>query len=113
MVLIAAGGVVGYLPLKRPGDVSNPDAPFTSSEKEDTDALADWPLYGLNPRDEVPAGGAGKAPYKVKWRFKAQALVEYSPIVVGDFMYGINNAGLAFGSTATAARRDGRARSPP
>jgi outer membrane protein assembly factor BamB len=90
-------GIAAYLLLKPPSDVSNPDAAFEAAEKAAAEGLVDWPLYGLDPaRTRFLPTDRVKPPYKVKWRFKAQALVEYSPVVGGGFLYGINNIGTAF-----------------
>jgi outer membrane protein assembly factor BamB len=37
-----------------------------------------------------------RPPYKVAWTYDARHLMEYSPIVVGDTLYGIDNNGEAF-----------------
>jgi outer membrane protein assembly factor BamB len=67
----------------------------------------DWPTYGLNaqrtrylPTDTV------KPPYKVDWTYDGRHLMEYSPIVVGDTLYGIDNNGEAFAlNTANGKQR--------
>jgi outer membrane protein assembly factor BamB len=57
----------------------------------------DWPTYGFDqqrtrylPTDRV------KPPFQVAWRYDARHLMEYSPIVVGNRLYGIDNNGEAF-----------------
>ena len=102
---IAALGVLAYLELRRPGDVSNPDADFSAAEREDTTKLANWPLYGLDPeRTRYLPAAKVKPPYKIKWRYDARGLVEYSPIVVEKHLYGISNGGWAF----DLRRQDGK-----
>jgi outer membrane protein assembly factor BamB len=67
----------------------------------------DWPTYGLNqqrtrylPTDTV------KPPFKVEWRYDARHLMEYSPIVAGNTLYGIDNNGEAFAlNTANGKQR--------
>lgn len=95
---IAIAGLAGYLILKRPGDVSNPDAAFREGDQQKpVVGVTNWPTYGLN--DErtryLPAQGVGP-PFKVAWRFNGRKLLEYSPILVGGQIYGINNNGEAF-----------------
>src|SRR5262245_9235821 len=58
---------------------------------------SNWPTYGLDgartrylPTDTV------KPPFRIGWKFDPGKLMEYSPIVVGDRIYGIDNNGLAF-----------------
>jgi outer membrane protein assembly factor BamB len=106
VVVVAAVGLVGYLLLKRPGDVSDPDAAFdASAEQEDTNREFNWPLYGFNPeRTRFLPAGLVHPPFKVKWRFNARKLVEYSPIVVDGVLYGINNNGEAFALDARTGK---------
>ncbi len=98
VVLIAAVALVGYLLLKRPADVSRGnEEPFSASEPKETFKLVNWPLYGYDLRRTryLPTGGA-KPPFQVKWRYDSGALMEYSPIVVDNVIYGINNRGEVF-----------------
>jgi outer membrane protein assembly factor BamB len=96
VLLTAAAVLVAYLVLKRPGDVSNPDAPFEVEEAKEV-RTENWPLYGFNPeRTRYLPAKKLKPPFKVTWKFKAEALLEYSPIVVDGTIYGLNNNGLAF-----------------
>ena len=90
--------VVGYLVLKRPGDKSCP-APctITSEAPKPVSGTTNWPMYGLSPERTRYLDAPGvKPPFRVRWRFKAGHLLEYSPILVGNQMFGINNNGLAF-----------------
>jgi outer membrane protein assembly factor BamB len=67
----------------------------------------DWPTYGLDSgRTRYMPTNAVKPPYKVAWRYDARHLMEYSPIVVGDTLYGIDNNGEAFAlNTANGKQR--------
>jgi outer membrane protein assembly factor BamB len=105
VLLAAALALVAYLLLKRPGDVSNPDAPFEAPGAQASAAAVDWPTYGQNgERTRYLAAKGVKPPFKVAWRFKGQALLEYSPIVVAGTLYGINNNGLAFALDAKTGK---------
>jgi outer membrane protein assembly factor BamB len=100
--------VVGYLILKRPADKSC-EAPCTITSEAPTpvSGLADWPMYGLNlERTRYLDAPAVKPPYSIRWRFKGGHLLEYSPILVGRQLFGINNEGLAF----SVKTRTGKAR---
>jgi outer membrane protein assembly factor BamB len=107
-VAIAAVAVAGYLILKRPEDVSNPSAAFTEEpESKAVVGVADWPLYGLNEeRTRYLNAPEVKPPFKVKWRFKGNRLLEYSPVLAGGSLYAVNNNGLAF----AIKTRSGKAR---
>ena len=99
--VVAAVGLVGYLLLKPPADVSDPNAAFNASEQEDTSDVVDWPLYGFNQeRSRYLPAKLVRPPFQVNWRFNARKLVEYSPVVVDGVVYGINNNGEAFAISA-------------
>jgi outer membrane protein assembly factor BamB len=101
--------LAGYLILKRPADKSCPD-PCTIETTTDTGPVTktvDWPLYGLNKeRTRFLDAPNVKPPFTTKWTFKGRRLLEYSPIVVGGTIYGINNNGTAF----AVKKRSGKAR---
>jgi outer membrane protein assembly factor BamB len=109
-VLIAAVGVAAYFAfIKRPGDKDCPDPCTieTAAEEKAIVGVADWPIYGRNPeRTRYLNAPKVNAPYVVKWRFKGRRLLEYSPILVGGSLYGVNNNGLAF----SVKTRNGKAR---
>jgi outer membrane protein assembly factor BamB len=98
VAVVAAIAVVGYLVFKRPGDKTCP-APctLTSEAPQAVTGVTDWPMYGLNEEHtrylDAPAV---KPPFSIRWHFKAEHLLEYSPIYVGGQLFGINNSGLAF-----------------
>ena len=96
---VAIVGVGGWLLLRSPSGSSEAStttaaaAPASSPAPQGTD----WPTYGLDqartrylPSDRV------RPPYKLAWSYDAGHLMEYSPIVVGDALYGIDNNGEAF-----------------
>jgi outer membrane protein assembly factor BamB len=67
----------------------------------------DWPTYGLDTaRTRYLPTKTVKPPYKVAWRYDARHLMEYSPIVAGGTLYGIDNNGEAFAlNTANGKQR--------
>lgn len=109
VIAIATAGVVGYLVLKRPGDVSNEDAAFDVADQEGKGVvgLANWPFYGLNRERTryLPAEDL-KPPFKVTWRINARKLLEYSPVLFAGSIYTINNNGEAL----SAKTRNGKIR---
>lgn len=109
IVLVAVAGLAVYFAfIKRPGDKDCPDpCTIEAEEAKPIVGVADWPLYGLNQeRTRYLNAPDVKPPYVVKWRFKGRRLLEYSPIVVGGSLYGVNNNGLAF----SVKTRSGKAR---
>jgi outer membrane protein assembly factor BamB len=106
VVVVVAVGVAAYLVLKRPGDKSCP-APctLTSQAPQPVSGQTDWPIYRLNPeRTGYLDAPAVKPPFSIRWRFKGEHLLEYSPILVGDVLYGINNNGMAFALKASSGK---------
>jgi outer membrane protein assembly factor BamB len=108
IALAALIGAIGYLVAKRPEDVSNPSAAFTAEAgPKPIVGDANWPLYGLNPeRTRYLNAPEVKPPYSVKWSFKANNLLEYSPVLHGGSLYAVNNNGRAF----AVKTRNGKAR---
>ena len=110
---VAIVGVGGWLLLRSPSNASQPSTTTsTTSASHPAPQTTDWPTYGLDaartrylPSDRV------QPPYKVAWSYDARHLMEYSPIVVGETLYGIDNNGEAFalntrnGKPALAPRR--------
>src|SRR5262245_28721836 len=96
--LVAVVGVGGWL-LLRPSSSSSPAPPATvaSAPAAPPPPTTNWPTYGLNTqRTRYLPTGQVKPPYKLAWTYDARHLMEYSPIVVGDTLYGIDNNGEAF-----------------
>ena len=93
-----AVGVGGWLLSRDPGGSEE----TTTSAKAPPPAPAapqttNWPTYGLDAaRTRYMPTHKVKPPYKVAWTYDARHLMEYSPIVVGDTLYGIDNNGEAF-----------------
>jgi outer membrane protein assembly factor BamB len=105
--LIACLAVLGPLGLLGCGGSSQTTSTTTEAAPPPAPQTTDWPTYGLDqqrtrnlPTDTV------KPPYKVAWSYDARHLMEYSPIVVGDTLYGIDNNGEAFAlNTANGKQR--------
>ncbi len=98
-VLAIAAAIAGYLILQRPEDKSCPDPCVLETTAETGPVLqpVDWPLYGLNEeRTRYLDAPRVKPPYVTKWTFKGRRLLEYSPIIVNNALYAVNNNGLVF-----------------
>ncbi len=81
IAFLAAAGVVAYLMVKRPEDVSNPDAVFVEEgSTKEVIGLVDWPFYGRDiGRTRYMNVQQLEPPLKVAWQFKGRNLLEYSP----------------------------------
>ncbi len=95
-ILVVAA--VGYVVLKRPSDKScHAPCTITSEAPKPVSGTTNWPMYGLNQERTRYLDAPGvKPPFKVRWQFKGGHLLEYSPILVHNQLFGINNNGLAF-----------------
>jgi len=100
---VAAIGVGGWLLLGNSGGSSSETTTSASAPPSapSSPQTTDWPTYGLDAaRTRHMPTHTVKPPYKVAWRYDARHLMEYSPIVVGDTLYGIDNNGEAFALNA-------------
>ena len=98
--------LVAYLALKRPGDKSCP-APctITATTPAPVSGLTDWPTYGLNPEKTRYLDAPDvKPPFGIRWRFKGNHLLEYSPVLAGNQLFGVNNNGMAFALKASTGK---------
>jgi outer membrane protein assembly factor BamB len=106
---VGAVGVGGWLLLRGDGGSDQPPATTTAAAAPPPapqQRLSPWPTYGLNPaRTRYLPSRAVKPPYKVAWSYDARHLMEYSPIVVGGIVYGIDNNGEAFALRASSGKQ--------
>jgi outer membrane protein assembly factor BamB len=108
---LAGLAVAGYDALKRPGDISNPDVGFNEREdrpgkpKREKVKTVDWPLYGydLSRTKNLELDGVGP-PLRKIWSWDSKQLIEFSPIVVDDRIYGMNNDTLFFALDADTGK---------
>jgi outer membrane protein assembly factor BamB len=107
VALVAVVGVGGTLVLSGGGSSEGTTAATTTTTAAPAGPpLSDWPTYGFDaartrylPTKEV------KPPYKVAWTYDARHLMEYSPIVAGGNVYGIDNNGEAFALNAASGKQ--------
>jgi outer membrane protein assembly factor BamB len=103
---VAGVALAGYLVFKRPGDVSNPDVAFKrEKQRKERAETVDWPVFGYDaartkylPTDDV------RPPFKERWSWDSGQLIEFSPILVNDAIYGMNNDALFFALDADSGK---------
>jgi outer membrane protein assembly factor BamB len=94
---VAVVGVAGWLILRNPSSSEPTASTTTTPAAKPQPQSTDWPTYGFNQaRTRYLATDQVKPPFQVAWRYDARHLMEYSPIVVGKSLYGIDNNGEAF-----------------
>jgi outer membrane protein assembly factor BamB len=101
-VVVAAGvGVAAYFALKRPADVSNPNAAFNKHRQEPAKA-DDWPLYGYDRERTryLPAKNLDPPFRSSLWSFQAGKLLEFQPIVVKGSVYFMDKDGMFYALSA-------------
>lgn len=103
VLVIAGGAVAAYASLKRPGDVSNPEAEFVEEDpvkipKRSEIKTIDWPTYQLNPeRTGYLPGKYLDPPFtSSKWSLVVGNLIEHAPIVVKDRLYILDIKGIFY-----------------
>jgi outer membrane protein assembly factor BamB len=105
VTLLAFSGVAvaGYFAfVKRPGDVSNPDAEFETEQvkvpKKSEIRNVDWRTYGYNPeRTRYFPGKYLDPPFTSnKWSLAIGHLIEHGPIIAGERLYILDLEGIAY-----------------
>ncbi len=105
LLAIVIGGVIAYNGLKRPADISNPDAAFNSKEAKPRAKTVNWPLYGYNERRTRYLAAKGiKPPFKKLWKYGERPLLEFPPVFVDGTLYGVDNNGHAFAIDADSGK---------
>ncbi len=96
LVVVVGVALVAYLVLKRPGDVSNPDAAFDQQKK--IVKTVDWPLYGHDRERTryLPAKHLDPPFGSSQWSFQAGKLLEFQPIVVKGRIYFMDKDGMFY-----------------
>ncbi len=102
--VLATVVVAAFALVKRPGDISNPDAAFnkgrlqndpTKNDKGKKLQTVDWPRFGY---DEARTKFLGvqrvRPPYRKLWKYKNGELIELPPVIAGKRMYLIDNDGV-------------------
>ena len=125
-VLVCAAAVFA---LTRPGDVFNADVEFfeeptqtsvptpvatpatpkKGKKKKKLDPLAGfkWPAYGFS-RDRrryLPTEPSVRPPFKMDWSRGFNVLLEFPPIIVGNRLYTVGNAGVVVALNRTTGKR--------
>jgi outer membrane protein assembly factor BamB len=104
-VLVVAGAAVGaYKILKRPADVSNPQAafhPMKKTKKKKVETL-DWPMYGYDPARTryLPVKNLNPPFGSSEWSFQAGKLLEFQPIVVKGTIYFMDKDAMFYALSA-------------
>ena len=122
-VLVSAAAVFA---LTRPGDVFNSDVEFRAEEeptsvptpapeepatkkkgKRDPLAGFQWPTYGYTKdrRRFLQTEPSVRPPFKTAWSKQFGVLLEFPPIIVGNRLYTIGNAGVVVAQNRTTGRK--------
>jgi outer membrane protein assembly factor BamB len=104
-VLIVVGGVIAFVLLHAPGNVSNPYVPFTSgsttrappSKRDQVVDNFQWPWYGYDAgRTRFFADSPKlRPPFHVGWRLDEGSLLEFPPVIYHTTMYVLDDDAVA------------------
>jgi outer membrane protein assembly factor BamB len=90
-VLAISGAAYGaYLILRRPADVSHPDAKFVPKREKHRKMVksVNWPEYGLDDeRTRYLPSKTVHPPYSRRWDFLSPSLLEFSPVYTRQRLY--------------------------
>jgi outer membrane protein assembly factor BamB len=124
-VAVLVGAAVVFA-VTRPGDVFNADVEFfeepaqtsvptpdpaekapRKGKKKDPLAGFAWPTYGYSKdrRRYLPTEPSVRPPYKLLWSRQFGVLLEFPPIIVGNRLYTIGNAGVVVAQNRTTGKR--------
>jgi len=109
-VLLASGAVAGYLLLRPPGDVYNPQVEFEEPTPTPTATPAPltgapsmrgvdrfrWPVFGYtrDHRRTFAASAALRGPYRRMWKIGASALLEFPPVIARGRLFQLADDGI-------------------
>ncbi len=107
VLLVVAGAVTWVLARNR--DVSNPDVEFKAPPPRKPAAIAPetfvWPMYGYDRARTRALRVDLKPGFKPLWRFNANQLLEFSPILVRGTLYVVRKDATVFAIDALTGRR--------
>jgi outer membrane protein assembly factor BamB len=113
VVLLVAGGIVAFVVLHAPGNVSHPNLQFTqpvttAAPKKLRHVLDNfqWPWYGFDAGRTRDFAGPARLhpPLHVGWRFQNGALLEFPPVIYHGTLFVLGDDGLARALSAATGR---------
>jgi outer membrane protein assembly factor BamB len=125
-VLAVLAGAAVVFAVTRPGDVFNSDVEFfdeptqtsvptpepveetpKKGKKKDPLAGFQWPTYGYSKdrRRYLPTEPSVRPPFKYLWSKQFGVLLEFPPIIVGNRLFTVGNAGVVVALNRTTGKR--------
>ncbi len=106
----AAALVLAINFVDQPDDITNPNVAFDEDEqkpgKQPAEAeTVDWPIYGADLARTKNLDANIEPPMRKIWSWDSKELIEFSPIVVNDVLYGMNNDALFFALDTDTGKR--------
>src|SRR5205807_473482 len=101
ILAVVAGGVVAFLLLHSPGNVSHPNLEFTrpttTGSPKPAGPVFQWPVYGYDASRtrDFPSGSKLDPPFRVGWRYQDYALLEFPPVIYGHTLFLVDDDGSA------------------
>jgi outer membrane protein assembly factor BamB len=101
VAVVATCALAAVALVKRPEDISDPDADFRTgnlskqSRPQREDRTVDWPRYGYDEaRTKFLNVPKVRPPFRKLWKYEQDQLIEFAPILAGNRMYLIDNDGV-------------------
>jgi outer membrane protein assembly factor BamB len=112
LVLVMAGAAVAvyFEFVKKPGNVSNPNAAFETTPKappkpRPKPETFKWPIYGYTPDRSRFLDVNLRPPFRELWKFSGgRGLIEFQPVLANGVLYYVNNGATAFAVNAKTGR---------
>ncbi|MBK5230892.1 MAG: PQQ-binding-like beta-propeller repeat protein [Thermoleophilia bacterium] len=109
LLILGSLAATGYVWINgRTGDVSNPGVEFNEpSKRRQFNIRAEtfvWPVYGYTAARTRDLPARVRPPFKPLWRFNANQLLEFSPILVHGTLYVVRKDSRVFAINAKTGR---------
>ncbi|MFY9265299.1 MAG: PQQ-binding-like beta-propeller repeat protein [Solirubrobacterales bacterium] len=92
----------------RTGDVSNPNVEFREQPRREFSVRPEtfvWPVYGRGADRTRALGAAVEPPMRALWRFNANQLLEFSPILVRGTLYVVRKDARVYAINAKTGKQ--------
>src|SRR5947209_20091033 len=106
VLALIAGGAAAFVLLHAPGNVSHPNLSFTAPTTSAAPAHRkpaplgppfEWPRYGFDAGRTRSFAAPAKLepPLRIGWRYNDGALLEFPPVIYGNFLFLLDDNGWA------------------
>jgi outer membrane protein assembly factor BamB len=111
ILAVVAGGVIAFLVLHSPGNVSHPNLEFTrpttTTPTPPAGPVFQWPDYGYDAARTryFPSRRKLDPPFRLGWKYQDYVLLEFPPVIYGHTLFNVDNDGSAKAIDARTGRK--------